>query len=252
MTETRPIRLVTKGFEPDSPDTQHDAALLAALFAPVWRRIVALAPNATTMASLAALAEFLAVADRLDLSDGRDGELPVADIDDAANDALREIANVESWLTSHVQHASIDEFDAVTIGVALWAMRHAITITVCEPIVNALARRTNGASSKQETAAVFALMQGMIQHLAPQLSGDLERSNPERPWRILHINFAIAAIRTGDITLMRYAFDRLNEALPDEREGFYDQALVLAGQPGFPVETHALIAAESRRLTQSH
>ena len=50
-------------------------------------------------------------------------------------------------------------------------------------LCNALARRSNAARGKKALAAVAALMQGVISHVAPRLSGDLERSNPERPWR---------------------------------------------------------------------
>ena len=114
-------------------------------------------------------------------------------------------------------------------------------------IVNALAARSNAATTRQETAAVYALMQGFIQHLLPQLGADLERSNPERPWRLLNLNFAITAIRTGDATMMRYAFNELNLHLPDECAGFYQEALALASRPGFPNETRQLIEVEYLR-----
>jgi hypothetical protein len=60
-------------------------------------------------------------------------------------------------------------------------------------------------------------MQGLIAHVAPTLGADLERSDPERPWRVLHANLAITAIRTEDAALMAFAFDALDRALPDER-----------------------------------
>ena len=124
------------------------------------------------------------------------------------------------------------EVAELTLGVALWAMRHEVPIDVVEPVANALAARSNAAASKQELSAVFGLMQGLIAYVAPRLAADLERSNPERPWRILHANFAITAIRTEDPQLMAYAFDALDAALPDERAGFYSEALALALAPG--------------------
>jgi hypothetical protein len=121
--------------------------------------------------------------------------------------------------------------DDVTLGVAVWALRHGVPIRVVEPVVNALARRSNAARGKEELAAVFGLMQAVIANVAPRLSPDLERSNPERPWRLLHANLAITAIRTEDPQLMDYAFDALEAALPDERAGFYGEALALALSP---------------------
>jgi hypothetical protein len=137
--------------------------------------------------------------------------------------------------------AALDTIGAATLGVALWAMRHGVEITVVEPVVNALARRSNQARGKQEAAAVFALMQGVIAHVAPRLSADLERSNPERPWRLLHANLAITAIRTEDPAMITFAFDALDAALPDERASFYAEARALALAAGISPVVRALI-----------
>jgi len=96
------------------------------------------------------------------------------------------------------------------------------------------------------------MMQGFIGHFSPNHRADLERSNPQRPWRLLNLNFAITAIRTGDPSLMQYAFDTLNANLPDERAGFYEEAHALASQPGFPLATRGLIEAEIARWTRVH
>jgi hypothetical protein len=131
------------------------------------------------------------------------------------------------------------------IGVALWAIRHEVPITVVEPVVNALAERSNSANNKQELAAVFGLMQGVINHVGERLSADLERSDPQRPWRLLHANFAITAIRTGDPELIDFAFDALDGALPGERASFYAEALALALSPRIP-------AAVRERIEMRH
>jgi hypothetical protein len=137
----------------------------------------------------------------------------------------------------------VGAIDDAAIGVALWAMRHEVALTVVEPVVNALARRSNHAKNTQEAAAAFALMQGVIAHVAPQLSADLERSNPERPWRLLHANLAITAIRTEDPAMIGFAFDALDAALPDERATFYAEARALALAPGISPVVRDLIGA---------
>ena len=120
----------------------------------------------------------------------------------------------------------------LVIGTALWAIRHGVAIDAPEPVVNALAERSNAARSKQELAAVLAIMEAVIDNVRPRLGPDLERSNPERPWRILHANLAITAIRTEEAALMDSAFDALDTGLPDERASFYGEALALALAPG--------------------
>ena len=131
------------------------------------------------------------------------------------------------------------------LEVALWAMRHGVDIVFVEPVVNALALRSNAARTREELAAVFGLMQGLLAHVAPRLASDLERSNPERPWRLLHLNFAITAIRTEDPAMIDFAFDALEMALPDERAGFFSEAMALALNPGVHPEVR-------RRVEERH
>lgn len=134
----------------------------------------------------------------------------------------------------------------LVLGVALWAMRHEVDLLAVEPVVNALAGRANAAASKPELSAVVGLMDGVIRNVSSRLSADLERSNPERAWRLLHLNFAITAIRTEDPVLMDLAFDALDGALPDERAGFYAEAMALALSPGIAAPVRERI--EGRHL----
>jgi hypothetical protein len=131
--------------------------------------------------------------------------------------------------------------------VALWALNHEIEVAPVEPVVNALAIRANSARSGEAAAAIFELMERVIANAAPRLAPDLERSNPERPWRLLHANLAITAIRSGDAALMDRAFDALDRALPDEARGFYAEALALALNPAIPAAVRERIAARHAR-----
>ena len=186
-------------------------------------------------ATLQRIREDLAALEALDRQYGGLSLLPVEDADELVASVTTDLAYLED--------------DDLLVGVALWAIRHGVAITVPEPVVNALAMRSNRAASKQEIAAVFGLMQGLLAHLAPRLSPDLERSNPERPWRVAHVNFAITAIRTEDPAMMDYAFDALDAALPDERAGFYSEALALALAPRISPAVRERI--ESRQLKWS-
>ena len=76
------------------------------------------------------------------------------------------------------------------------------------------------------------------------------RPRTERAWRILHANFAITAIRTEDPALMEFAFDALDRALPDERAGFYSEAMALALAPRIAPAVRDAIAGRHRRWTQ--
>ena len=189
----------------------------------------------------------LAALEALDRQYGDEGPLPLEDAAEVVSAALVELATIDASLRDE---KAKDEVESAILGVALWAMRHEVPIPVVEPVVNALARRSNRARTREELAAAFALMQGVIAHVAPALRADLERSNPERPWRLLHLNLAITAIRTEDPAMMDFAFDALEEALPDERAGFFAEALARALAPKIPAEVRNRI--EARHLKWTH
>ena len=173
--------------------------------------------------------------------------LPLEDVEELLAATLTELAHV----AEHARRARLEGEEGViadlTLGVALWATRHEVPIPVAEPVANALAVRSNASRGKAALSAVFGLMQGVIANVAPRLAADLERSNPERPWRVLHANLAITAIRSEDPQLMDFAFDALDEALPDERASFYAEALALALGPRIDPAVRERIEARHRK-----
>ena len=185
----------------------------------------------------AAVAERLRTLDAIDRQYGGSAPLPLEDAQELVAATLADLAYLE-------KEPGISD---LVIGVALWATRHEVLITVPEPVVNALAVLSNDARSNQELAAAFGLMQGVIANVKPRLEADLERSNPQRPWRILHVNFAFTAIRTEDPVLMTHAFDALDQALPDERAGFYAEALAVALGPRIAPEVRQHIEERHSR-----
>jgi len=185
----------------------------------------------------------------LDRQHGGSGPLAVEGVEELVSAILSDLAHVEAAAGRSADAALVAGCADLLLGVALWAIRHGVPLDPVEPVVNALAHRANAARSRQELAAVFGLTQGIVAHVAPRLEADLERSNPERPWRVLHANLAITAIRTEDPALMEHAFDALDRALPDERAAFYAEALALALAPGIASEVRERIGARHLKWT---
>ena len=181
--------------------------------------------------------------DGLDRDYGTTGRLPVEGVEDLVAATLTTLARV----AQHAPEASQVAVAEVTCAVALWALNHELVVAPVEPVVNALATRSNAARTPAAAASVFGLMERVIENVAPSLSADLERSNPQRPWRLLHANFAITAIRTGDTKLMERAFDALELSLPQEAPSFYAEALALALNPAIPPAVRDAIAARHAR-----
>ncbi|MBI3716487.1 MAG: hypothetical protein HY255_10885 [Betaproteobacteria bacterium] len=257
MTEIKPIRLAfaeTKSI--DEGSFSLDGAAYSAAAARLRSALASGGPQDRTPGGigekLGTTDDFVRLCAQLDTDFGADATLPLADAEEAVEQALRALAEVVAALDRLSLVGERMAWQTIIIGVGLWAMRHRLAIFRPEPIVNALAERANEAQTRQDTVATFALMQGLIDHLAPQLGMDLERSNPERPWRLLNLNFAIAAIRTGDAEMMQFAFANLKSRMPQECAGFFAEAASLAADPGFPAPTRTLIEAELARSVPLH
>jgi len=207
-------------------------------------RLESLAP--LRLAAYRTTRDQFATLESLERTTGGNARLEVEDADLLVAAILSQLAHWEAEVARRKLEAA-ETVAALCIGVALWAIRHGVEVTVPEPVVNALAWRSNHARGKQQLAAAFALMQGFIAHVAPRLAADLERSNPERPWRLLHANLAITAIRSEDPALMDYAFDALDQALPDERGSFYAEARALCLAPGISPAVRDRIDARCAR-----
>ncbi len=185
----------------------------------------------------------------LDRQAGSRGRLSLEGTEELVAALLTDLAHVEAEAVRAGDAGLAAENAELVVGAALWALRHEVPLAAPEPVVNALAVLANAARSKPELSAIVGLMQGVAAHVAPRLAADLERSNPERPWRVLHANLAIAAIRTEDPALMDFAFDALDGALPDERAGFYAEALALALAPGIAPAVRERIEARHLKWT---
>jgi hypothetical protein len=179
----------------------------------------------------------------LDREYGERGAPPLEGVDELVAATLTALAR----LAQHAPAGSQAAVAEVTSAVAQWALRHELEVSPVEPVVNALALRANASRSAQAAGEVLDLMERVIANVAPRLSPDLERSNPERPWRLLHANLAITAIRTADPARMDRAFDALEAALPDEARGFYAEALALALNPAIPPAVRDKIAERHGR-----
>jgi hypothetical protein len=207
--------------------------------APAW--------SATAPARVDSVRRQLATLEALDRSHGGHARLAVEDAATLVAQVRGDLAQVEVEPRGPTPDEAMAD---VVLGTVLWAVRHAVEIGFVEPVVNALAVRSNAARSREELAAAFALAQGVIAQVAPRLAADLERSNPERPWRLLHVNLAITAIRTEDPAMMAFAFDALERALPDEACGFFSEALALSLAPGIAAPVRDAIAERHRRCTE--
>ncbi|MES2354322.1 MAG: hypothetical protein V4568_07930 [Pseudomonadota bacterium] len=252
MIEIKEIKFTDVSTEA-SKDLGDRFKILASEILPAYelRGIVQSGPTAPPEL-IKAVEEFFSAFYKLDEEYGETGVVPLEDTSELADYCLRCLAELRNWLDRLELAALTPHWDKLIIGAALWALRHECAITTPEPVVNALAYMANDAKTKQDLAAIYGLMQGLIQALPESIKHDLEKSNPDRPWRILLVNFAIVAVRTQDVPMMRYAFDMLGKHLPEECSGFFAEAAQQAEHSAFSDEVRGLLQAEHARWTVIH
>lgn len=178
---------------------------------------------------------------KLDRDHGETAPLELADAPLLVESAMKCLMEMASWAGRFGMPQLEPDVMRATVGVGYWAMRHQVPIHTPEPVAHALGVLANSTHDKSETAAIVAMMQGVLEYVTPQLAADLERSNPERAFRILTINLAMAAIRTEDEAMMRYAFDRVAANLPDEAAGFFAEVAAAAADAMLPEMTQRLL-----------
>ena len=114
---------------------------------------------------------------------------------------------------------------AYTIAMASWIARQGGRLLTLEPVVDAFARHANNTQDPGELLALYQAMSEALQAIATVIRQDLEKTNPGRPWRLLHLNRAIVATRTHQPDLMEEAFGALTDHLPEDAAGFFSQGM---------------------------
>jgi len=128
------------------------------------------------------------------------------------------------------------------LPMAVWTARHGGEIRHLAPIVNALAYFAEHGSDPEFMAELLSLSNEVFEAVSPRVSEDPDRSDPLRPWRLLILNRAMIAIRTGQPALMQPAFDILVEYLPEDAGRFFEDGMEQLLSNDYPEPVRDLMA----------
>lgn len=112
-----------------------------------------------------------------------------------------------------------------TVAMARWIAHRGGHIYILEPVVDALAQLANQTSDSTELVELFGAMGDIMDATVPAIRQDLEKNNPGRPWRLLHLNRAIVATRSHRPDIMEQAFAVLIEHLPEDAPRFFSEGM---------------------------
>lgn len=172
-----------------------------------------------------ALEQFFSIIANLDKEEGAIGPILSDDVNqlgDYGLNLLADLAACAAQLGLDQQRRSVL---AASLAAVDWLMRHEGRIRHLEPVVDALADTANRTSDPKELARMAAFMGAVVQACSEYIKQDLEKTNPGRPWRLLHLNRGIVATRSHDPVLMQQVFDELVRRLPDDAPAFFEQGM---------------------------
>lgn len=172
-----------------------------------------------------ALAQFFAIIGNLDKEEGATGPILSDDVNQLGEYGLSLLTDLAAWAAQLGLDQARKDVLAASLAAADWLMRHEGRIRSLEPVVNALADTANRTSDPQELTRMAAFMGAVAQACSEYLKQDLEKTNPGRPWRLLHLNRGIVATRSHDPALMQQVFDELVRCLPDDAPAFFEQGM---------------------------
>lgn len=154
------------------------------------------------------------------------GNLPAGDdVTQLGEYSLELFDHAMQWANRLELADVFEELQTHAVAMARWIAAREGRMTNLEPVVDALARCANQTRDPGELVALYEAMSETLDATAEVIRRDPEKSNPARPWRILHLNRAIVATRTHRTDLMEQAFDSLVEQLPEDAPGFFAQGM---------------------------
>lgn len=153
--------------------------------------------------------------------------------DPARQDDMRELADYGLGLMNDLNDWAVklecDEaqqvFTGLSIPVALWCARQQISLSQLEPVVNALSKLANSTQDEHLLSQISDSVNVIIDAATPQIKQDVDKSNPDRPWRVLNLNHGIVATRTHDPKRMEAVFEQLLYRLPEDAPNFFREGM---------------------------
>ncbi len=195
--------------------------------AEIIKNYTARAPLATDQVTPSQLAEgieqFFNVALRIDREKGETGAVLDDDISQIGDYGLQLLSDLAAWADHLEMERARYELHLVAVGAVDWIIRHHGELRTPEIVVDALAGRANATQDIEQLKGLEKFMTATLNAMAAPIKQDLEKTNPGRPWRVLHVNRAIVATRTHDTNRMVRVFDELVTALPEEAPRFFEE-----------------------------
>lgn len=197
-----------------------------------------------------AIEQFLTITLRTDKTQGETGPIITDDVTQLADYGLSLLMDLGDWAKLLSCQDAYIELQKVSLAAADWAIRHQGQIRALEPVVNACAEVANDLREPRELEQMALFMGKVLNVSAGFIKQDLEKNNPGRPWRVLHLNRGIVATRSHNTTLMQQVFDDLVEAVPEDAPAFFREGMEQMEALNYPPEVREVMGRYYAAVTR--
>jgi hypothetical protein len=188
-----------------------------------------------------AIEQFLEILERNPVDDPTEAMQDEGEADKIGNHTMNFLHDLGVYSDRLELPETTKELQQVAIAIAMWLAAWQAPIRTIDMVVNGLGQLANETEDSEELARILDMMERTAANAGPEITADLETTNPYRAWRILLLNTGIVAVRAQDPEAVRRSFDRIRDKLPDDAEAFFAEAAKQAEQGGFEPEVAELV-----------
>lgn len=131
----------------------------------------------------------------------------------------------------------------LAISTAMWIVKREGEIRDLDLIVNAIATFANQTKYLYHLEELYEISLFILTATDSHIKADHDKINTQRPWRLLCLNHAIIATRSGNRKLVKSAFDRLIKHLPNDAEAFFARGMKEIRTGNYPFSVRNIIIA---------
>jgi hypothetical protein len=173
---------------------------------------------------------------------GDPGPLSKSDLHELGNFGLTLLTRMgqlaeRAGLSGHARR-----IEGLAFPLAVWLVRRGGEIGLLDPVVNSLAALANRTADAIELERLWYLIGEIHDAVSPGIVYAPDRSDPQRPWRLLLLNWGIVATRSHRPSLMERSFDSIVDNLPEDAPTFFREAMEQMEILNYPAHVRELVA----------
>lgn len=168
-------------------------------------------------------------------------DLDAAEVSDVGEHGGELIRKLQAWVTVLELDEQVAGLAEAQVLFGLWIAHHHGEIRALEPVVDALAYIANHTSEPGQLEIMTRHTASIIKAVPEATRQDPENTDPDRPWRLLNLNYGIMATRSLNPELMRTSFTVLVHNIPDDAAEFFAEGMRQMDKLNYPPQVREVM-----------